>query len=152
MIQGPGKRCFSTIWVTYFATPSPGPPIFAQTSSGSYTQGTTFQFLVSVFQLPTTFLMPFAIARHPKGTHGELIGAERAQWNPKSGPEGAKKESLGAKICFIYGANVVKKGACGCQVSKPSQKRLPCIQCAGHWWADEGRSGTLVWRAANCRH
>ena len=28
---------------------------------------------------------------------------------------------------------------------------LPCIQCAGHWRAAEGRSGTLVWRAAKDR-
>ena len=40
-------------------------------------------------------------------------GAETAQWNPKSGPEGPQKESLGAKMCFIYGANVVKKGHVG---------------------------------------
>ena len=97
----------STIWVTYFAPPSPDPPISAQSSSGYYTQATTFQFLAYVFQLPTTFLMPFAIARRPKEAYGELIGAERAQWNPKSSPERPKKESLGAKL-ILYGTRVVR--------------------------------------------
>ena len=55
--------------------------------------------------------MPFAIARRPKGTHGELIGAERARWNPEKSLQGTQKGALGAKICFIYGANVVKKGS-----------------------------------------
>ena len=41
--------------------------------------------------------------------------------------------------------------ACGCQVSKPSHKRLPYIQCAGHQRAADGRSGTLAWRVAKGR-
>ena len=55
---------------------------------------------------------------------------------------------------FYLGRRSSKRGHTGAnwnEVSKPSQKRLPCIQCAGHWWAAEGRSGTLVWRATKGR-
>ena len=44
-----------------------------------------------------------------------------------------------------------KRRAYECQVSKPSQKRLPCVECGGHQRVGQGCSRTLVWQVAKGR-
>ena len=144
MLPGYAKCSFLIIWVTYFANPFPGPPISAQVLVRLLHPRHNFPVPGLPFWIPTTFLMPFAIARRQKGTHGGLIRAESTRRNPKRGPEGPKKAVPRARL-VLSGTNVVKK--VGMWVQKTELKRLPCVQCAGHW----RRSGTLVWRAVKGR-
>ena len=141
MISALPKRQDFVTWATYFVDPLPGPPIFART--------------LAIYWITSTLLMTFATKRYRKESKGPGGIQKYTLGVQKVAARDPKKESLGAKL-VLYGTKVVKKGGMRVTigtkaVSKPSLKRLPCIQCAGHWRAAEGRSGTPVWRAAKGR-
>ena len=98
------------------------------------------------FWIPTTFLLPFGIARRQKGTHGGLIGAERTRRNPKRGPEGSKKGVPMSQIGSIwYECRQVKND---CHASKVLVIGGRPKAAQEHWfgWQPKAAFIDLSWR------